>query len=208
MKIAPSVLAADYLRLGESVRAVENADMLHLDIMDGHFVPNISFGPDVVRALRGESRLFFDVHLMLTHPRRYLESFRSAGADGITVHVECEDDVAETLREIREMGLQPGLSLKPGTPVERLVPFLPLCGMVLVMTVEPGFGGQRFMADQTEKLRFLKKAAPGVLLEVDGGINVETARICRDAGAEVLVAGTSVFGAPDVSAALAELQRL
>ena len=106
------------------------------------------------------------------------------------------------------MGLQPGLSLKPGTPVERLVPFLPLCGMVLVMTVEPGFGGQRFMADQTEKLRFLKKAAPGVLLEVDGGINVETARICRDAGAEVLVAGTSVFGAPDVSAALAELQRL
>lgn len=208
MKIAPSVLAADYLRLGESVKAVEAADMLHLDIMDGHFVPNISFGPDIVRALRPQSPLFFDVHLMLTHPRRYLEAFRQAGADGITVHAECADEVAATLREIREMGLQPGISLKPGTPVESLLPFLPLCGMVLVMTVEPGFGGQRFMAEQTEKLRFLKRAAPGVLLEVDGGINMETAKICRDAGADILVAGTSVFGAPDVSAALRALQAL
>ena len=199
MKIAPSMLASDYTKMGEGVHAVQDADWLHLDIMDGHFVPNISFGPDVVRALRPLTDMPFDVHLMLSHPKRYIEKFASAGADSITFHVECEDDIDETIDEIVRCGAKPAISLKPGTPVEAVYPYLDKVFMVLVMTVEPGFGGQKFMADQMDKIRAIKAKKPEVLVQVDGGVNRETAAVCREAGADVAVAGTSVFKAENIA---------
>lgn len=193
------MLASDYTRMGECVRAVQDADWLHLDIMDGHFVPNISFGPDVVHALRPLTDMPFDVHLMLSHPKRYVQKFADAGADILTFHVECEDDIEETLAEIERCGMKPSLSLKPGTPVEALFPYLDRLYMVLVMTVEPGFGGQKFMPEQLEKVRALRARRPELLIEVDGGVNRETAAACRAAGVDVAVAGTSVFRATDIT---------
>ena len=145
------MLASDYTRMGDSLRAVQNADWLHLDIMDGNFVPNISFGPDVVAALRPLTDMPFDVHLMLLHPKQYIEKFARAGADSITFHVECADDILETIAEIERFGLKPGLSVKPGTPAEALFPYLDRLYMALVMTVEPGFGGQKFMPEPLER---------------------------------------------------------
>lgn len=193
------MLASDYTRMGECVRAVQDADWLHLDIMDGHFVPNISFGPDVVHALRPLTDMPFDVHLMLSHPKRYVQKFADAGADILTFHIECEDDIEETLAEIERCGMKPSLSLKPGTPVEALFPYLDRLYMVLVMTVEPGFGGQKFMPEQLEKVRALRARRPELLIEVDGGVNRETAAACRAAGVDVAVAGTSVFRAADIT---------
>lgn len=193
------MLASDYTRMGECVRAVQDADWLHLDIMDGHFVPNISFGPDVVHALRPLTDMPFDVHLMLSHPKRYVQKFADAGADILTFHVECEDDIEETLAEIERCGMKPSLTLKPGTPVEALFPYLDRLYMVLVMTVEPGFGGQKFMPEQLEKVRALRARRPELLIEVDGGVNRETAAACRAAGVDVAVAGTSVFRAADIT---------
>lgn len=193
------MLASDYTRMGECVRAVQDADWLHLDIMDGHFVPNISFGPDVVHALRPLTDMPFDVHLMLSHPKRYVQKFADADADILTFHVECEDDIEETLAEIERCGMKPSLSLKPGTPVEALFPYLDRLYMVLVMTVEPGFGGQKFMPEQLEKVRALRARRPELLIEVDGGVNRETAAACRAAGVDVAVAGTSVFRAADIT---------
>lgn len=198
MKIAPSMLASDYTKMGEGVQAVQTADWLHLDIMDGHFVPNISFGPDVVKALRPLTDMPFDVHLMLSHPKQYIEKFTAAGADSITFHVECADDIGETIREIVRCGAKPALSVKPGTPVETVFPYLDQIFMVLVMTVEPGFGGQKFMPDMMDKIRALKARKPDLLVQVDGGVNRETAAVCREAGADVAVAGTSVFKAADI----------
>lgn len=212
--IAPSLLAADFAEIGKEVRAVEDAgaQALHLDIMDGHFVPNISFGADVVRAARANSAMLFDTHLMLSRPQQYIKQFREAGSDSITIHVECDDDIAATLREIRSLGAAAGLSLRPGTPADAVLPYLELLDLILVMTVEPGFGGQSFMSGQLPKLSALKheldRCAPGVRLEVDGGIAPATAPLCIAGGADTLVAGSSIFRHKgSYSAAIAALRQ-
>ena len=201
--VAPSILAADFSRLGEAIAGVEagGADILHVDIMDGHFVPNLSMGPGVVSCIRKGSELPFDVHLMLSEPARYIEPFVKAGADHVTIHVESRGDLAEVIRQIHDAGCSAGITLRPGTPATSLRPYLEMVEMVLVMTVEPGFGGQSFMEGQLPKIESLRKMidATGkkIYLEVDGGVAVGTARLVKSAGADVLVAGSSVFGAKD-----------
>ena len=195
--VAPSILSADFARLGEEIRAVENAgaDWIHVDVMDGHFVPNLTLGAPIVRCLRPVTRLPLDVHLMIEKPERYIKDFAAAGADYLTIHVEATTQVEETLAEIRRLGVKPGITLRPRTPVEKILPFLTKVDLVLVMTVEPGFGGQSFMADQVAKIDTIKnelsRQGHSALIEVDGGINAETAR--QVLGADVLVAGNFVF---------------
>lgn len=197
--IAPSILAADFANLGADVKAAEagGADVIHVDVMDGHFVPNLSLGPGIVKAIRGYSSLPFDVHLMLSQPSRYIDAFIDAGADHITIHVESEGAVASTLEQIRAQGCSTGLSLRPGTPASSLVPYLNLIDLILVMTVEPGFGGQSFMAEQLDKIveirTLIDRSGRRIHLEVDGGIAQDTAVRVRKAGANMLVAGSSVF---------------
>ena len=204
------MLASDFTRMGECAKSVSAADWLHLDIMDGHFVQNISFGPDVVKALRPLSDLTFDVHLMISHPKQYIRQFAEAGAEIITFHVECDDDIDETITEIEKYGVKPALSLKPGTPVECLYPYLDRLYMVLVMTVEPGFGGQKFMADMMPKVqeirRYIDAMNPTCELEVDGGVDPATCKLCIASGANVLVAGSSVYKAEDIPARIRELR--
>ena len=197
--IAPSILSADFSELGNQVAAAEKggADVLHIDIMDGHFVPNLSMGSCVVKSIRPHSKMLFDVHLMITHPAKYYQDFVKAGADHITIHVESTGDILGILKEIREAGVTAGISLRPGTPVESLFPYLPYLDMVLVMTVEPGFGGQSFMAHQLGKVTTLRKIITEqklpIHVEVDGGIGPANIALARDAGANIFVAGSSVF---------------
>ncbi len=204
--IAPSLLSADFGRLAEEVRDVERAgcDALHVDVMDGHFVPNLTIGPLVVAALRKVTRLPLDVHLMISEPFRYIAEFRKAGADWITIHVEAEKDVRGTLQKIRALGAKAGISLKPKTPVDAVKPYLEMLDLILVMSVEPGFGGQAFMFEQMEKISLLRKHFKG-LISVDGGIDPVTAPQAVAAGADVLVAGSAVFGKPDRAQAIRDI---
>jgi len=212
--IAPSILAADFSRLAEEIHRVEaaGADWIHCDIMDGHFVDNISFGPEVVRLVRKETSLPLDVHLMIEHADRYVPRFVKAGANSITVHVEPEADhhVVKTLHQIRNAGCRAGLTLNPDTPFQMIEPLLGKFDMLLVMTVHPGFGGQPFRADQMEKVRRAAKWNQSrehqFDIEVDGGINPKTAQISVENGANVLVAGTSIFRSNDYAKAIRELR--
>ncbi|MBQ3242836.1 MAG: ribulose-phosphate 3-epimerase [Oscillospiraceae bacterium] len=203
IQISPSILSADFSRLEQDVVDVEKggAHMLHIDVMDGHFVPNISFGACVMQSLRPRTDLFFDVHLMISDPLTYAKDFAKAGADMITFHYEADSDPQETINEIRDLGLKVGMAIKPGTDVKVLDPFLPQLDMALVMTVEPGFGGQKFMTDMMPKVEYLRNWAnenhKALWIQVDGGIAASSAKTVADAGADVLVAGSAVFGAPD-----------
>ncbi len=200
IEILPSILASDLLNMGADVaRMLESGvDALHVDIMDGHFVPNLSFGPALVQSLKERfPAVHQDVHLMLSQPERYLKVFAAAGAGAITVHAEAEGDTAAMLQEIRALGCKAGVSVKPGTGAEAILPLLPLCDLVLVMTVEPGFGGQKFMADMMPKIRALRDAGYRGQMMVDGGVNAQTAQLAVEAGADALVMGTALLRAAE-----------
>lgn len=211
IKISPSILACDFARMGEEIAKVDKfSDYLHVDVMDGIFVPNISFGMPVIKSIRKTTDIIFDVHLMIERPERYIDEFAKLGSDIITIHYESTEDPASVLKMIRAAGKKAGISIKPGTDVSVLMPLLPLCDLVLIMTVEPGFGGQKFMHDMMPKVRAIRdiveKEKLNIEIEVDGGINAETAAIAAEAGANVLVAGSSVFAAADASKAIADMR--
>jgi ribulose-phosphate 3-epimerase len=212
--ISPSILSADFARLADAAQLMEKggADWLHVDVMDGHFVPNLTIGPVVVQSLKKHTTLPLDVHLMISDPLRYVEPFAAAGAWGLTFHVEAVQEPAEVIAKIKSLGVRPGISLKPKTPASAVLPYLKDLNVVLVMTVEPGFGGQSFMADMlpkvTEIANYIKTHRLSCKIEIDGGINAVTGVQALKAGAHVLVAGNSIFNDPNPTAALQKLKSL
>ena len=214
VKFSPSILTADFMHLSDAITELDNAgpDLWHLDVMDGIFVPNISFGMPVVSSIRKATKTPLDVHLMIDRPHRYIEQFAKSGADIIGFHIEAGSPVADTLNKIRELGCKSCLTIKPNTPANTVFEYLPLCDMVLVMSVEPGFGGQKFMPQALDKITEIRHEIDRLGLdcdiEVDGGINLETAPLCVKAGANVLVTGNVLFSADDMTKRLSELREI
>ena len=210
IRIAPSLLSADFARLDEELATVASADVLHLDVMDGHFVPNITIGPPVIQALRDRTKLPFDCHLMISEPQKYIDRFLDAGADMISVHVEAEPHLQRALQMIRDGGAKAGIAINPATSAESLSTAIEFCDYVLVMTVNPGFGGQKFIEPVVPKIRqisrLIRERGVRVEIEVDGGVDVQTAPLVVAAGASILVAGSAVFGQPDRAGAIQRLR--
>ena len=213
MLIAPSLLSCDFSQMGQEIKRMElaKADFMHLDVMDGHFVPNITFGAPVIKTVRSYTDVPFDVHLMISEPLKYIDDFADAGADIITFHVESDSDIKETIEKIKSRGVKPGLVIKPNTPASAVFPYLSDLYMVLIMTVEPGFGGQSFMEDMLPKVKEIKdeckKRGIDMIIEADGGIGQATIQQCADAGIDVCVAGTAVFKAENAKETIERLQK-
>lgn len=207
--ISPSILSADFANLEHDIRRVEKggADWLHIDVMDGHFVPNITIGVPVVKSIKAITKLPLDVHLMIENPQKYVESFVKAGADILTFHYEAVSEVKPVIDLIKSFGIKVGMSVKPATCVEDILKYLPYLDLLLIMTVEPGFGGQSFMPDCAEKIKTVKSAADeGLIIQVDGGINAQTGKICKDYGANSLVAGNYIYKSDDITSAIQSLK--
>lgn len=207
LKISPSILASDYANLQSELDRISTSDMIHIDVMDGHFVPNISIGAPVVAACKKVCNVPFDVHLMISNPLDYAEDFANAGADIICFHTECDSDTEQTIDKILSLGKKAALAVKPATPIDEVVKYLDKISMVLVMTVEPGFGGQSFMESTMSKIEAIRKINPDIDIEVDGGINADTVKIAAKAGANVFVAGSAVFKSENPAETIALLKK-